>query len=592
MADASASSSTTCIVPKDMTLPDAVDDRAYLTEHNERGEAQEPRRQPRGPHRGSCLRDSSMTRRHPPRFTVQRPAKSRKMAASSTVRDVDGSSCEGDDQLELHLSDTFPANQVADPRAMSPRRTFGKQRLRSRARRTTCAEVACDERDEGSFKAMHCLGFQDEQARSVKDKHQVVVIVEVHEPRNLGEPPNSSPIPPPWTRDLPQPEFMKDLQRNHSLGARLSDSLCSTTGSLASAEVLYVDGAAVHCDAAQVTPGEAAPKKVPTSSKTFQSDDDKPPNTARVQDFKNPKKISSTSMRCSSSHSSITDEKLDTATIDSSSKAASRTDSGIAVMTADVAKTSSGVASTCVMPYGKIRSFVHEYEGGHRPTVTIHPERAAGALLVFSDSDEGSIPPSGSMSLSFVSSNSISDPVYRVADLADLPRLQNNVAAANNETGDGSVVLRLPLPRLTSSATQTESSRQPASSLTERGTQAQELPERPCRSGWPLLSKARRSAIRPLGTTDRPWTEDIRDVIMHGNKNYLHQHARQRHLAKSATTLTRRCACSSSWLTKCSPMLRRLRWLPRSFGARACAANLLGKAANRRKSSVGTPFHQ
>ncbi|KAH6926945.1 hypothetical protein HPB50_024282 [Hyalomma asiaticum] len=121
--------------------------------------------------------------------------------------------------------------------------------------------------------------------------------------------------------------------------------------------------------------------------------------------------------------------------------------------------------------------------------------------------------------------------------MTDLPRLQNNVVAANNETGDGSVVLRLPLHRLTSSATQTESSRQPASSLTERGTQAQELPEWPCRSGWPLLLKTRRCDIVPRGTMDRPWTEDIRNAVMQGNKNYLHQHARRRHLAKSATTL-------------------------------------------------------
>ncbi|KAH6925603.1 hypothetical protein HPB50_007984 [Hyalomma asiaticum] len=185
------------------------------------GEAQESRRQPRGPHRGSCLRDSSMPRRHqPPRLISQRPAKSRKIADSSTVRDVDGSSCEGDEQLEMHLSGTFPAKPVADPRATSLRRTFRGQRLRSRAHRTAGAEVAYDERDEGSFKAMHGIGFKDEQARSVKFIYQVVGTVEVHEPRNLGESPNSAPIVPPWTRDLPQPEFMKDLQRSHPLEAR------------------------------------------------------------------------------------------------------------------------------------------------------------------------------------------------------------------------------------------------------------------------------------------------------------------------------------------------------------------------------------
>ncbi|KAH6926946.1 hypothetical protein HPB50_024283 [Hyalomma asiaticum] len=346
-----------------MPLPDADNDPVYLAVDNERGEAQESRRPPRGPHRGSCLRDSSMTRRHPPRFISQRPAKSRKIADSSTVRDVDGSSCEGDDQLELHLSSTFPTKPVADPRATSLRRTFKGQRLRNRARRTTGAEVAYDERDEGNVKAMHGLGFKDEQARSVKDKDQVAVTVEVHEPRNLAESPNSSPIVPPWTRDLPQPEFMKDLQRSHSLEARLSDSLCSTTVSLASAELLYVDGAAVHCDAAQVTPGEAAPKKAPTFSKTFPCHDGEPASTAPVPDFKNPLKISSTSMRYSSSHSPVTDEKLDTATIDSSSKAASRTDSGIAVMTVDVAKTSSDVASYLCDAIQEDPSFVHGYEG-------------------------------------------------------------------------------------------------------------------------------------------------------------------------------------------------------------------------------------
>ncbi|KAH6926908.1 hypothetical protein HPB50_023375 [Hyalomma asiaticum] len=245
--DASTSSSTTCIVPKDMPSPDADNDSVYLAEENERGKAQESRRQPRAPHRVSCLQDSSMARWHPPRFICQRPAKSRKIADSCTVRDVDGSSCEGDDHLEVHLSSAFPAKSVADPRATSLRRTFRGQRLRSRARRTTGAEVAYDERDEGSFKVMHGLGFKDEQARSVKDKHKVLGTVEVHEPRNLGESPNSPPIVPPWTRDLPQPEFMIVLQRSHSLQARLSDSLCTTTGSLVSAVLLYVDGSSVHC---------------------------------------------------------------------------------------------------------------------------------------------------------------------------------------------------------------------------------------------------------------------------------------------------------------------------------------------------------
>ncbi|KAH6925232.1 hypothetical protein HPB50_002207 [Hyalomma asiaticum] len=384
-----------------------------------------------------------MPRRHPPLFICKRPAKSREIADSSTVRDVDGSSCEGDDnQLELHLSRVFSAKPVADPRATSLRRTFKRQRLRSRARRTTRAELAYDERDKDSLKPMHGLGFKEEQAWSVKDKHQVVVTDEAHEPRNLRESPNSPPIVPPWTEDLPQPEFVKDLQRSHSFGARFSDSLCSTTVSLASAELLYVDGAAIHCDAAQVTPGEAVPKRAPTSSKTFPSDDGEPANIARVQDFKSPLKSSSTSMRHSSSHSSITDEKLDATIIDSSSKAASRTDSGVAVMTADVPKTSGDVASTCVMPYGKILASFTNMEAASSDRDDTSRETAR-ALLVIYGSDEGSIPSSGSMPLSFVSSNSSSDPVCRMTDLTNLPTLQTNVAAAKNEMGDGSVVLRL-----------------------------------------------------------------------------------------------------------------------------------------------------
>ncbi|KAH6925601.1 hypothetical protein HPB50_007982 [Hyalomma asiaticum] len=245
--DASTSSSTSCIVPKDMPSLHANNDSVYLAEENERGKAQESRRQPCGPHRGSFQRDSSMARRHPPRFISQRSPKSRKIVDSSTVRDVDGSSCEGDEHMEVHLSSTFPAKPVADPRATSLRRTFRGQRLRSRAHRTAGAEVAYDERDEGSFEAMRGLGFKGEKARIVKEKLQVVGTVEVHEPRNLGESPNTPPIVPPWTRYFPQPEFMKDLQHSHSLEARLSDSLCTTTGSLVSAELLYVDWAAVHC---------------------------------------------------------------------------------------------------------------------------------------------------------------------------------------------------------------------------------------------------------------------------------------------------------------------------------------------------------
>ncbi|KAH6946566.1 hypothetical protein HPB50_014039 [Hyalomma asiaticum] len=281
--DASTSSSTTCIVAEDIPVPDSDNDRVFLAGDNETGEAQESRRQPRAPHRGSCLRDSSIPRRHSSRFISQRPAKTRKMADAPTVRDIDRSLCEGDDELELHLSSAFPAKPVADPHTTSLQRTFKGQRLRSQARRTTGAEVPYDEPDEGSFKGVDGLGFKDEQVQRVIDKHQVVVTVEVHEPRhvckaNVGESPKSPPVVPPSTRDFPQPEFVEDLQPSHSFDARLSDSLISTTASLASAELLYVDAAAAHCNAGQVTPEEAASKE-PTFAERFLSDDEKPANT-------------------------------------------------------------------------------------------------------------------------------------------------------------------------------------------------------------------------------------------------------------------------------------------------------------------------
>ncbi|XP_075545224.1 uncharacterized protein LOC142579164 [Dermacentor variabilis] len=81
-----------------------------------------------------------------------------------------------------------------------------------------------------------------------------------------------------------------------------------------------------------------------------------------------------------------------------------------------------------------------------------------------------------------------------------------------------------------------ESSRQPASSLTECGAQAQLLKEPAGRSGWPQFRKSRRRDVGRRVSTDRPWTEDVKKVVMLGNKHYLHQHAGRRPMAKSATT--------------------------------------------------------
>ncbi|XP_049522380.1 uncharacterized protein LOC119449945 [Dermacentor silvarum] len=248
-------------------------------------------------------------------------------------------------------------------------------------------------------------------------------------------------------------------------------------------------------------------------------------------------KSSSTSAPQSSTQSAMNDENLDEAAIEGSSKGTSGTDSGITVASGDVADMSGRVASTAATPAGKVPVSSKVVT----TTTSIESDEASKetprAQLKFCDSDEGSVPPSESMSLSFVSSNSSCNAVHRLTDLADLPRLEHSVAAATHETGDGGVVLGMPLPRLTSSsAVQTESSRQPASSLTECGVQAQLLPEPAGRSGCPQLRKTRRRDVGPRVATDRPWTEDVKKVVMLGNKHYLRQHAGHRPMAKSATT--------------------------------------------------------
>ncbi|XP_065283077.1 streptococcal hemagglutinin-like [Dermacentor albipictus] len=248
-------------------------------------------------------------------------------------------------------------------------------------------------------------------------------------------------------------------------------------------------------------------------------------------------KSSPSSAPQSSTQSTMNDEKLDQAAIESSSKGASETDSSRAVASGDVAETSGRVASTAARPVGKIPVSSKAVTTSTSNESDQASKEAPRALLTFCDSDEGSMPPSESMSLSFVSSNSSCNAVHRLTDLVDLRRLQHSAAAATHETGDGGVVLGMPLPWLTSSsAAQMESSRQPASSLTECGAQALLLTEPAGRSGWPQLRKTRRRDVGHRVSTDRPWTEDVKKVVMLGNKHYLHQHAGRRPMAKSATT--------------------------------------------------------
>ncbi|KAH7968830.1 hypothetical protein HPB52_011709 [Rhipicephalus sanguineus] len=248
-------------------------------------------------------------------------------------------------------------------------------------------------------------------------------------------------------------------------------------------------------------------------------------------------KSPSSSTPQTSNQSAMNDEKFDKAAIESSSKGASGTGSGATATSGDVAESSSSVVSTAVTPDGKIAF------KAAKTTTSIDSDNSSKEILrvrlTMSDSDDGSFPPSGSMSLSFVSSNSSCSAAHRLTDLADLPRLERSVAATSHETGDGSLLLHMPLPQLTSlSAVQTESSRPPASSLTECGTQVQLLPEpeEAARSGRHQLWKTRRREVDLRAATDRPWTEDVKRVVMLGNKHYLRQHAGRRPMANSATT--------------------------------------------------------
>ncbi|KAH6946565.1 hypothetical protein HPB50_014038 [Hyalomma asiaticum] len=487
--DASTSSSMTCILPEDMSLSEVDIDGVYLMRDNDGGEAQESRPQPRGPRRGSCMRDSSMPPRHPSGFFNQRDTKCPKVCfmpmrthgidkglggwseclnapvgvwapqchagSRSKIRpavgDVDSSSYESDDEVELPSSGTLVAKAEDDPCATPPRRKFKEERLRSHARRKTGqrlrvmrrapdfdlavrflgAELVYNEQDECRSTPMHTLGFKNEQMRNIIDKHRIVVTVEVHEPRHT----NVS------LTKVSQKEITKKQEP-----LKTGEFVGKATG--------------------------------PLKSKLLEEYGGMPDLRSALE--------KSSSARQSSGPSAINDKNLDKAAIKSSSKETSGTDSGTAVVSADVSDTSSGVASTCATQAGKIPVSSTKVKTRSNDGDDTSRETAR-ALLITSDLDEGSIPLSGSMSVSFVSSTSSSNVTYRVSDLADIPRLQNNVSEANNETGDGSIVVRLPLPRLASSAVQTESPHQPASSVTEFGEFLREVCEStqeflPCRN--------------------------------------------------------------------------------------------------------------
>lgn len=237
----------------------------------------------------------------------------------------------------------------------------------------------------------------------------------------------------------------------------------------------------------------------------------------------------------SSTQSGMNDESLDEAGISTSSR--EQSDSRSVVVSSGGAETSGSGKSSAPAPTGRITVS----SKGMTATTSVDSNEASRevprALLTFCDSDEGSVQPSESMSLSFLSSNSSCNALHRLTDLVDLPRLERSVVAATHETGDG-VVLGMP-PRVTSpSAVQTENSWQPTLSRSERGAQAHLLPERPPpgRAGLPLLRKTRRRDTTALVATDRPWTEDVKKVVMLGNKHYLRQHAARYPVAKSATT--------------------------------------------------------
>ncbi|XP_077558185.1 uncharacterized protein LOC144173801 [Haemaphysalis longicornis] len=150
---------------------------------------------------------------------------------------------------------------------------------------------------------------------------------------------------------------------------------------------------------------------------------------------------------------------------------------------------------------------------------------APRAQMAFCGSDEGPMPPS----LSFVSSTGSLMP-----PLSDLPRLDQSTKPSTGET-EGSMTFSVQVDRTFSIATQTESSNPTSSVRSEPHAHAQLLPTPP--GFLPKLKKVRNRDVGPRVNTDHPCTEDIKKVVMLGNKYYLEQRARKRPASRSASTL-------------------------------------------------------
>ncbi|KAH6944346.1 hypothetical protein HPB50_002719 [Hyalomma asiaticum] len=260
--------------------------------------------------------------------------------------------------------------------------------------------------------------------------------------------------------------------------------------------------------------------------------------TSGVQEIETaPNESSSGGARLSSSQLAIDYETLKEATYERISTGHPGTDSSMAFLNGGVREVFSSTGSSAHDPTAKVPASSNAVK-----TTSVDSDRASkesvGVLPTFFDSSEGTVPPSESVSLSFMSSisTSSSNALYRITDLADLARLECSAALVNRETGDGGAVLRIPVPRLaSSSAVHTESSRHPALSFTERGALTQRRPEPAGRSG--RLPLTQRHDIGLHIATSRPWTEDVEKVVMQGNKHYLGHHASRYPTAKLATSL-------------------------------------------------------
>ncbi|KAH9373197.1 hypothetical protein HPB48_004942 [Haemaphysalis longicornis] len=151
---------------------------------------------------------------------------------------------------------------------------------------------------------------------------------------------------------------------------------------------------------------------------------------------------------------------------------------------------------------------------------------APRAQTAFRGSDDGPMP----LSLSFVSSTGSPMP-----PLSEIPKLDQSTKPSARETED-SVTFSVPLDRTFSIATETESSNPPSFLRSEPSAQEQLRPT--ARGFWPKLKKVRKRDVGPrVNAADHPCTEDIKKVVILGNKYYLEQRARQRPPSRSASTL-------------------------------------------------------